>query len=303
MKKSGAANSEIATSVAENIDRLGKLGLGSVTEPQTRTWALRTIFFWVTDQKARPTIDALAASCRAPFSELRKISKEILPHDHSDFPALVITAITEESVTWRAHDVRDWSSLCVAAQHFPSADDLRTTIWNWAAERNLAVEWFLDAAYLMLCIGAAFPGACPWSYGGTYGIAPGGLRAGGPIAGQLLRLESSKPLPVPRSYNPAVQDRDEYLLAVQEQFQDYCKAVEGEFRHAGFEPTIRKRQRSGPRWMHVEWFVRNRIDLWPQTRIAVNYRVSEDVVSKAVRKTAEFLGFCKGRTAQSGGKE
>jgi len=289
--KETAARTKITT-VQQNIES-GILGLGSVTEPQTQVWALRTIFFSVTEQTARPTIETLCAACRPFFVELKRISRECLPHDHSDFPALVIVTITEESTTSQLHDVRDWASLCLAAQQFPVAADLHATIWNWAAERRLAVGWFLDAVYRMLCIGSQSSGPCPWSYGGASGTMPGGLRVGGPLAGQLLRLRSSKPVPVPRPYNPAVQHREEYLLAIQRHFQRYCEVVEEEFTKAGFHRTNRKRQRSGPTWIHEEWFVRNRIEQWPQTKIAKNYRVSEDAVSKAVCKTAKILGFSK----------
>jgi hypothetical protein len=67
-------------SIAAEIEKLGTLGLGTVSDRQTRTWALRTIFFWVTEQRARPAIDALQAYCREPFAALKKISKELLPH-------------------------------------------------------------------------------------------------------------------------------------------------------------------------------------------------------------------------------
>jgi hypothetical protein len=295
MQRSATA-SDAANPVAAEIDRLGKLGLGTVTDPQTRTWALRTIFFEVANKKARSTIDALVALSREPFAELKRIGKELLPLDHADFPPLIIETRCDSSVTRRLHHVRDWASLCLAAEHFPSAEQLRTTILDWASERNLNAEWFLDATYLMLCIAAGSPGICSWSYGGAFAVVQGGLRVGGPIGGLLLQLKSSKPLPVLQSYNPAVQNRDEYLLGVQSEFQLYCDEVEKEFRQAGFEPAIQKRQRSGPRWMHVEWFVRNRIELWPQTRIAAEYRVTEDAVSKAVRSTANLLGFdTKGR--------
>jgi len=296
MKTTSTANLGGANPIAAEIDRLGKLGLGTVTDPQTRTWALRTIFFWVTDQKARPTIDELHAHCRDPFEDLRRTGKELLPLDHADFPPVIIRTVTDRSVTERLHYVQNWASLCLAAEHFRCAAELRTRLSNWASERNLAVEWFLDSAYLMLCVAAGSTGIRPWSYGGSFAVVQGGLRVGGPIGEQLLRLKSSKPVPVLRYYNPAVQDRNEYLRGAEKQLQLYCDAVEGEFRQAGFEPTIRKRQRSGPQWMHVEWFVRNRIELWPQTRIAAEYRVTEDVVSKAVRKVAELLGFPKGRT-------
>ena len=295
MKTSDTATFGGTNPVAAEIDRLGKLGLGTVTDPQTRTWALRTIFFELTNKKARSTIDELAALSREPLAELKRIGKELLPLDHADFPALIIETRSDRCVTRRIHYVRDWASLSIAAEHFPAAEKLRTTILDWAFKRNLDTEWFLDATYLMLCIAAGSNGICPWSYGGAFGVVQGGLRVGGPIGGQLLRLRTSRALPILRPYNPAVQDRDEYLRGVQKQFQLYCDEVEREFRQAGFEPTIRKRQRSGPRWMHVEWFVRNRIELWPQTQIATKYRVTEDVVSKAVRRTAELLGFPKGR--------
>lgn len=158
------------------------------------------------------------------------------------------------------------------------------------------MNWFLDAAYLMLCV-ATPTQPCPWSYPGSFGII-GSLRFGGPIGAQILRLRSSKPVPVFPHYNPAGQNRNEYLLSVKKQMNVYCDDVEAEFKRAGFEPTIRKRQRSGPQWMHVEWFVRNRVESWPQTRIAEKYRVAEDVVSKAVRQTADILGFPTRRIRQ-----
>src|SRR5581483_759912 len=76
--KETAARTKITT-VQQNIES-GILGLGSVTEPQTQVWALRTIFFSVTEQTARPTIETLCAACRPFFVELKRISRECLPH-------------------------------------------------------------------------------------------------------------------------------------------------------------------------------------------------------------------------------
>jgi hypothetical protein len=147
----------------------------------------------------------------------------------------------------------------------------------------------------MICMAGRFE-PYPWSYPGFFSMLGAGGRTGGPNGGKLPRLRSTTPVPILQPYNPATQDRNEYLRAIQEQLRTYCDAVEAEFTLAGFEPTHRKRQRSGPQWMHLEWVVRNRVELWPQTRIAREYRVSETVVSKGIRETAGLLGFPKGRS-------
>jgi hypothetical protein len=39
----------------------------------TESWALRTVFFEVTYEKAKPVIDALHGECRPQFKELRRM--------------------------------------------------------------------------------------------------------------------------------------------------------------------------------------------------------------------------------------
>lgn len=290
MSKTGSQKS---TSTAEVINSRGKLGLGEVTDPETRAWTLRVMFFSVANTKARPAIDELHARCQPAFEEMRRVSRKLLPGDKASFPPLVIKTVADRSESSRRHYVEDWASLCVAAEQYQCASDVRSQIWDWASKRDLAIDWFLDAAYLLLCV-AGPNDSCPWSYPGSgFMELPGGVRIGGPKGSQLRKLRSTTPLPVLCTFNPAVQDRGEYLLGMRERMRMYCDAVETEFTKAGFEPTRRKRQRSGHQWTHVEWFVRNRLELRTQAQIAKKYNVAEDVVSKAVRQVADLLGFPK----------
>jgi len=280
--------------VIEDVDKLGQLGLGAVTDPQTMTWVVRTKFFSLTDKKARSAVEDLFARCEVPFLDLKKISKEQQPKDLADFPPVVLTTITESSETRRLHYVEDWNSLCTAAKQFPCAEELRKQLWKWTEERNLSEEWFLTVMYRMLCF-PTVPGARrPWVYPGVSG-RQGNRRFGGPLGANLPQVPSRQPLPSIQPYNPAVQNRDEFLLDVQKQFIQYCGEVEEEFKRNGFSTTIRKRQRSGPTWMHLEWFIRNRIELWSPTRIAAEHRVTADVVTRAIRSTAGQLGFKRSR--------
>jgi hypothetical protein len=281
--------------LATEINMLGKLGLGTMTDPKTQAWTVRIIFFWITNQKARQAIDGLHAECRGALSELWRISNILLPNDSgASIPPVTIKKITSTGFTIKRHYVQTWATLCEAAEQYPCADEIKDRLWTWATQRNLAVEWFLDTALLMLCL-AKSEQTCPWSYGGSFSGSEGGMRYGGPLSTQLMQLGRAQPRPVLTSYNPAAQDRKDYLLDAQKRLAVYCDGIEAEFECNGFQRTIRKRQRSGPQWLHVEWFVRHRVELWPTSRIAKESRVAEDIVCKALRRTAELLGFPKGR--------
>jgi hypothetical protein len=280
--------------IATEINKLGKLGLGTVTDPKTQAWTVRVVFFWITDQKARQAIDRLHAECQDALAELWRISKGLLPNECASIPPVIIKKINTNGYTTKRLYVQTWATLCEAAEQYSCAAEIQKRLWTWSSERNLAVEWFLDTALLMFCL-AKPEQSCPWSYGGSLMGGEGGLRYGGPHSTQLMQLSRARPLPVLKPYNPAAQDRKDYLLDAQKQLAVYCDSVEAEFERNGFQRTIRKRQRSGPPWLHVEWFVRHRVELWPTLRIAKESRVAEDVVCKALRRTAELLGFPKGR--------
>jgi hypothetical protein len=101
------------------------------------------MFFGITSEKARAAIDQLHADCRKLFEELKRIS---LPNNPGDMPAVEITTRTETTtkitIHSTAHFVENWKSLCVAAEHYPSAAALRDRDLTYQARPPPSPEFY-----------------------------------------------------------------------------------------------------------------------------------------------------------------
>jgi hypothetical protein len=224
--------------------------------------------------------------------------REILPGDHSDYPALVIREVLPNNAgRLRRHYVTDWSSLKLAAEHFEEAKDLITAISNWSVARHMMADWFLDSVLRNLCVWGKIRGAVkglPWSYAGV--LAGGESQRVGPDAQRLHgwgALDHQIDVPVVKPYNPSTQTRAEHQRELQLELNRYYAKQEDLFTAAGFKKTASKRARaSKDPWLHFDWFIQYQIQERSGSEIAQKYRqgnLVEGAIHHALGPLARIL--------------
>src|SRR5437764_587303 len=130
--------------IPERLTELGKCGLGDMTHVETAHWIARVILFDRMEKTMSDELRSLQESSLPLFRALYERGREMLPTDHSDFPALLIREVLPGHIeSTRRHYVEDWSSLCKAAEHFTAAKELVTAVSQWSEARHMRVDWFL----------------------------------------------------------------------------------------------------------------------------------------------------------------
>ena len=97
----------------------------ALTHPETGRWITHVVLFAHMKNMMVGDLQNLQDSCLPLYRALHGRGREMVPADHSDFPALAIReVIADNTVRERLLYVESWSSLCLAAKHFPVAKEL-----------------------------------------------------------------------------------------------------------------------------------------------------------------------------------
>ncbi|MEK7994776.1 MAG: hypothetical protein AAB403_13315 [Planctomycetota bacterium] len=277
-----AESAHYTHTIEGELQSLSRTGLGQHTSPGIIRWISRSIFFGATRRLAQAELALLFSATERPLEELRTIHRDLLPGDHADFPAVVLTDSGPNWKSERIHYVEDWHALELAAGYFPAACELRRAMLDWTSARRIAWPWFLDGALLNLVLGRP----TSWSYPGSMCVAK--AKRYGAAAGEPWAIV---PMPAPRldGYEPLAETRSEYLDRQLARLKAYCDARERLLGPAGLPASASRRRRSGTAWVAVDWFVRNRIQGERQEAIAEDSKVTSERISTGITEIENLL--------------
>jgi hypothetical protein len=283
--------------IADEVESLYRDGFGALSIPEIERQIARIVLFKRMRSLCKPDLTHLRETCLPRYTALFEFGRKQVSR-YADFPQVMITASVgagrpkSEPVVL----VDSWKALLVVATHAPLADKLKNGIFSWSKQRNVAVEWFLDALlrnltgwhlqpvgaeqlHFFLPTGLSYSDTKRFSGTAEYSRFLKDLAASGP------------PFQSP-IYNPAIQTREEHQNEVVERLKAYHAAQEDRFLAEGFTETRAKRGRRGDPWEGLNWFVRYQIcgQLAGEIAGAAGKKsVDETAVNKAVRDLSRVL--------------
>ncbi len=131
-----------AKRIAAYLAELGKLGLGTMTHPETERWIARTIVFARMEKLMVGDLRNLRDNALPLYQALYELGRRMLP---CDVPALEIRErMSNDTELIRRHYVDSWSSLSQAANHFVEAEKLADAVTRWTGALNMTTDWFRD---------------------------------------------------------------------------------------------------------------------------------------------------------------
>jgi hypothetical protein len=164
------------------------------------------------------------------------------------------------------------------------------------AEVSMHVTWFLDAVLFNLCLwrlSSANQESLSWHVTSDFLVMSNQRIISDPsVQKRYPEIEGRLPPPLIRSYNPTIQTSEEHLKQVQADLRKYYGAQKMLFQRLGFTPSKRKRERAGPPWAHMDWFVNFQVLGQSAHRIAdesTGEAVTDAAVLKAVAAIARTL--------------
>src|ERR1019366_3874613 len=256
----------IVASLAES----SRLGLGELSSSEMQCWIARAFLFHFIEKLAQKELRELHDRCRDDFRALRELGRIMLPHDNSDFPPVVITTEIENGFTSRVHYIEAWRSLTEAAVHLSAAELLRATLSSWAEKYSLESQWFLDAAWRMIChwfetadipekLIFRLPSVFGIDVDGGRQIAGLGFEGNSKLRPHFLSPDIRAEIPALPPYDPVAMTRTEYLRRVRGLAAAYCELQEVGYEKLGLVPTRQLRCRKGKPWVHWAWFVQYQV--------------------------------------------
>jgi hypothetical protein len=280
-----------------------RLGLGELSSPEMQCWIARMFLFHFIEKLAQKELRELRDGCRDSFRSLRELGRKMLPHDNSDFPPVVITTEIENGFSSRVHYVEDWRSLTEAAAHFSAAEMLRAKLSSWAEKYSLASQWFLDAAWRMICHwfkSADTPKQLIWRLPAIFAVrVDGGKQLSGlgfpgnnKFRPYLVPPGIRAEIPALPPYDPVGMTRSEYLDRVHWLAAEYCELQEAGYKKLNLVPTRQLRAKSGSPWVHWAWFVKyqvKRLNAEEIAKASAKSNIDASTVYRGVQNVAKLV--------------
>lgn len=284
--------------LSELVMALERLGFGELTEPGTQEWIVRVVLFQSMQRLCRKHLRELRESCVPTVQALIESGKRQFGRAAGEFPAVAIELkidqqTTRQELLW----IDSLKALRIAADHIMEVRQLQTILENWASRCHVSEDWFLDAIVRILTVWSVSPEAADdleWRYPGSLSSAPEWrFGDGDPALYELITaLAEVEPPPSIPVYNPAMQTQKEHRASVEASLNKYYEQQEARFKLRGFIPSTRKRRRTAPAWVHMDWFVKYQINERTAAQIARgidNRELGENAINKAVRDIAKLL--------------